>query len=190
MSRGYAGTADPPAALDWVPGGAKASTVLRAAVTSTTLTAPTGQLRIIGLEQGRLAAGVPLNTITFVSGGTAGASLTNCWFCLLGENADGTLAILAKTVNDTSATWAASTARALSFAAAYLPTKEILRPRLGIVVVGTTTPTLIGAAGSSIVNGLSPVQGSVANTGLTDPASLTAVGAQTASAALPYGHIK
>src|SRR4051812_3187548 len=61
-----------------------------------------------------LPGGFVVTSITFVSGTTAGATLTHQWFAL----ANSSLKIVAATSDDTSTAWGASTAKTLSIATA------------------------------------------------------------------------
>ncbi len=166
-----------------MPTGALAATSGRSAANTASITLSSGVLRWTVCELGRIAKGQTVNSITFVSGGTAATSPTNQWFVLLDE----TLTILGKTVDDTTAAWAASSAKTLALSTPYVATRTIT-PRLGIMVAAVTPPTLVGAAVSSAANGIPPVAAAVYGSGYTTPASLASVGTGTTSGSMPYGY--
>lgn len=127
-----------------------------------------------------LRAGAIVGNIRFMSGSTAGATLTHVWYTL----ADLSRNKLAVTADDTAASWAANTSKTLAIASPYV-VPSTGQYYVGVVVVGTTMPTFQGnnsTAGSG--NTPAPIRaGTSSTTGLTTPASapstygaLTAIG--------------
>lgn len=145
----------------------------------------TGRLTLIGAVM--IPAGRTVTNITVVSGSTAVVNPTNQWFTLV-DSAAGN-AILAKTIDNTTTAWGTVTARTLALSATYTPTTDKLA-LIGVGITAGTMPTLSGWTGLSIdVGGFSPVISGLAVTGLTDPASFTAVGAITGAATIGYAWI-
>lgn len=129
-----------------------------------------------------LVAGETIRSFTCVSGTTAGASLTHAWYCLYDIN----LAKLAVTTDDTSASWAINTAKTLSLSAPYSVTSTGLY-YVGIVVVGTTLPTLLGVNTGLGAMSLPPIMNGLSTSGLTTPATAPATAAALSAAiAQPY----
>lgn len=161
----------------WRPSGTIATTIPneRIAALASGSTQSTGRLTVAGGMI--LPPGISVNTLTFWSGGTGGATLTHMWAALL----DQSLNILRKSNDDTSATWAINSPKSFTLASIYTPTEDI-PVFVGLVVVGTTMPTLIQLGISSVETGRTPMLAATANSSLTDPASLTSVSALTALA--------
>lgn len=151
----------------WLPAGALAQNYARFNASNTNVGAlSSGRLSLVGGIA--LAAGVPVNSITFFSGSAAAATPTNQWFALYDAS---TRALLAVTADDGAAAWAASSAKTLALAAPYTPASD-QQVWLGIVVVATTVPNLTGAtAMGAAVSGVTPLLVGTSNTGLTNPAS-------------------
>lgn len=119
-----------------------------------------------------LPAGRTLDSITFVSGSTAGAGLTNTVFFAVNPV---TGAVLAKSADDASTTWPVNTPRTLLMATPYTATQDTpIAPYL--LVTGTTMPTLSGVTTLAAVEGIGtgPSHNVKANTGLTNAASIPA----------------
>ncbi len=132
-----------------------------------------------------LPAGVPITSISFLSGNTALGTPTNYWFCLVDQAGN----VLRKTVDGGSAGWSGNAVKTLNLSSVYMADKE-LPVYLGIVCVGGTMPDLRAANASSPVFQIPPVVCGVANTGLTDPASLGAtVGTISVITANPYCYV-
>jgi len=129
-----------------------------------------------------LDEGETLNTIAFVSGTTAGATLTNQWFTLCNDS----LTSVANTVNDTTTAWAGSTRKALALTASYTTTYRG-RYFVGICVTATTVPSLRGLSATSGGVGFASLN---ADTGLTTPPAVgtTFVGS-FASANIYYAEV-
>jgi hypothetical protein len=151
----------------WRPSGAIAENFLRGlALSSSTLAS--GRLDLAGGMV--LPRGVTVSNITYVSHTTAVGTPTNQWFCLVDTAGN----VLAKTVNDTTAAWSASTAKTLALASPYTPTSDIA-VYCGIVVTATTMPTIIAYGSPSAgVGVVLPKTSCQSTTGLTTPASLGA----------------
>lgn len=142
-----------------------------------------------------LPAGVAISFINFYNGGTAGATLTHTWFCLVDQAGN----LLATTVDDTSASWSANTKKAGQIASTlgggtpgtYTPSVDT--PAWGgICVVGTTMPTPIAvnnAAGAVAVQAESPIISGNSSTGLTTPISTNPAALSTSNAAPMYFNV-
>lgn len=130
-----------------------------------------------------LPKGLVVSNITFVSGGTAGASLTNQWFTLHNSSR----VAVARTADATTAAWAANTAKTLSIAqttagaATSFTTTYTGLHYLGVMVAATTVPNLVGEGSlPAAVANSSPGFGPT-NSGQTTPPTVTG-GAFTAAA--------
>ena len=128
-----------------------------------------------------LEAGTVINSISFYSGATALATGTNQLFGLY----DGARNLLATTVNDGAAAWAANARKILALSAPYTVTSAGLY-YLGIMVAATTVPTLKGQAAptTSNLHGDAPIINGSSTTGLTTtlPNPAAAITVSTASA--------
>jgi hypothetical protein len=127
-----------------------------------------------------LPAGTTINSISFWSATTAGATLTNQLFGLYDSN----LNLLCSSTNDTSTAWAANSRKTLSLTSAFTTTYSGLH-YLGIMVAATTVPTLKGntARTGGQLNAGAPSTGGTSTTGLTTalPATAAAPGTVTTS---------
>lgn len=135
-----------------------------------------------GLTSGRLylqgglviPAGKTISSIGVASGSTAAGVPLNQWFCLVRAS---DLAVLAQTVDDTNAAWAASTLKTLALQAPFTPSVDT-PVYVGVLVVATTTPSLLGYVSAGISNvalsGAGPAAGGNSTNGLTTPGSLGA----------------
>lgn len=111
-----------------------------------------------------LPAGITINSISFWSATTAGASLTNQLFGLY----DSSRNLLATSVNDTSTAWAANSKKTLALSSAFTTTYAGIH-YLAIMVTATTVPTMKGNTArtdGSLAAG-APSMGGTSNTGLT-----------------------
>jgi hypothetical protein len=127
-----------------------------------------------------LPAGITINSISFWSATTAGATLTNQLFGLYDFN----LNLLQQSVNDTSVAWAANSRKTLALASVFTTTYTGLY-YLGIMIAATTVPTLKGntaKTGGQLGAG-APSMGGTSSTGLTTalPATAAAPGTVTTS---------
>lgn len=122
-----------------------------------------------------LQAGDTVTSLTFKSGSTAAASPTNWWFALYDDSA--TPALLAQSADQTSAAWAANTAKTLALSS------PVTIARTGIyyaaVMVKATTPpsllgagTVAGAASGFVAGDLVLAQNSGASLTATAPATI------------------
>ena len=162
-------TASLAAARLWMPTGAIAETMPRMGIRHEAQTIVTGRLHLAaGLI---LPAGVPVNSITFLSGGTALAGGSNQWFSLVDQAGN----VLAKTADDTSTAWAANAPKTLTLSAPYTPVATTA-VYAGIVVVASTMPNLVGVTQASTAAVQAAPKTAVFGTssGLTNPASLGA----------------
>ena len=134
----------------------------------------------LSLQAIYLPAGVTINSISFWSATTAGATLTNQLFGLF----DSSYNLLRSSTNDTSTAWAANSRKTLSLTSAFTTTYSGLY-YLGIMVAATTVPTLKGntaKTGGQLGAG-APTMGGTSTTGLTTalPATAAAPGTVTTS---------
>lgn len=173
----------------WLPGAAIDETIRRADATSATAQSLTsGTLHLTGAIL--LPAGVQVSRVGFVSGSTAGATLTNQWFAIVRQS---DLAVLAVTADDGATAWAANTLKELVLSAP-LQMADDTPVYLGVLVAATTTPTLAGAALSNAViaglGGTAKLTGT-STTGLTAPLAVGAAAAAiTATAGVPYAFVR
>lgn len=149
------------------PAAAIAETIDRASATlSNASVLATGRMQLAAIH---LSAGQVVTSATFYSATTALSAGSNQWFALF----DSAFAKLRVTSDDTSTAWAATTAKTLTFSSTYtVPTTGIYY--LGIVVVASTVPTLVGISSvtnSSAVLLASPILGGRSDSSLTNPAS-------------------
>jgi hypothetical protein len=164
------------------PSGALAESITRAQADADTAALATGTLTFVACY---LQAGIPVNSITAVSGGTAAGTPTNQWFALY----DSGLNKLAVTADDTSTAWAANAAKTLAISGGFTPTYTGVH-YIGVMVKATTVPTLAGMATRAAVTGLSPKTAGSSTGSLTNPASAPSVAAAlTAIAATPYVYV-
>lgn len=129
-----------------------------------------------------LPKGAVVLNIIFVSGNTAGAGLTNQWFALFDRNR----VALARTADATTAAWAANTSKSLAIAqttagsaSSYTATYTGLH-YLGVMVAGTTPPSILGEGRLGANATFAPGLGAT-NSGMTTPPTVTG-GAFTAAA--------
>jgi hypothetical protein len=133
-----------------------------------------GTMRITGGTSSILPAGRTAHSIAVYCGGTALATGTHQWFCIIDQV---TATVLAVTADDTSAAWLAQSEKTLVLASNYTPSVDT-PVWIGVVVVAGTMPTLIGLehttlANASPINNLAPVfGGTTGNTGLNAPVAL------------------
>lgn len=117
--------------------------------------------------------GRAVSSISLFSGSTAADTPLNQWFCLVRMS---DLAVLAKTVDDTTAAWAANSRKTLALAAPLIPAQDELC-YVGACVVATTPPSLMGnSLPSGVLDEAQRVCGP-STAGLTNPASLGAAAA-------------
>lgn len=126
-----------------------------------------------------LQAGDTVTNLTFISGATAAGTPTNYWFALYGPGA--TPALLAQTADQTTAAWAADTAKTLALATAY----KVLVSGVyyaAIMVKATTVPSLVGTLGAKpvITGETNLAQSSGSALVATAPATITAATVQRA----------
>jgi len=130
-----------------------------------------GTLRVIAIF---LPKDVSITSISFMSAATAGSAMTNQWFALLDQNMN----VLGKTVDDGAGTWNSNAIKTLNISGGPFVTTYAGLYYLGIVVVGTTLPTLSGfidtASGPDMMN---PVMAGESTGGLTDPTTLGPIAA-------------
>ncbi|MFC9429242.1 right-handed parallel beta-helix repeat-containing protein [Streptomyces sp. NPDC056987] len=129
-----------------------------------------------------LPKGLTIANLTFVSGNTAAAALTNQWFTLH----NSARVALARTADATNAAWAAATAKTLAIAQTTTGTASTFTTTyaglhyLGVMIAGTTPPSLAGE-GRLIAGGAAAPGLGATNSGQTTPPTVTS-GAFTAVA--------
>lgn len=132
-----------------------------------------------------LPAGVPINSITFVSGTTALVTGVNQWFALF----DANLVQLGITADDAATAWLANTPKTLALTGPVTPSTSALY-YLGIMVRATTVPSLLAGQTGAVIGGLPPILHGSADAGLTNPASCPATAtALTARVGIPYAYV-
>lgn len=111
-----------------------------------------------------LPAGATVTAVNFISGSTAGASLTHRWGALY----DSSRVLLGQSADDTSTSWATFTAQAFTLGTPYAVTTSG-NYYVGLMVAGTTMPTVYGITMSgTVLQGLpSPAISGTSSTGLT-----------------------
>ncbi|MGW1587330.1 right-handed parallel beta-helix repeat-containing protein [Streptomyces sp. NPDC002386] len=142
-----------------------------------------------------LPKGAVVSNLTFVSGGTAAGTPTNWWFSLH----DSSRKALARTADQTTAAWAANTAKTLPIAqttagnaTSYTTTYTGLH-YLGVMVKATTQPNLVGEGSlPDAVASMAPGYGG-ANTGMSTPPTVSGAGFTAAAvggtgAIMAYGY--
>ena len=145
------------------------------------------EVNTAALSTGRLSlqaiyipAGITVNSISFWSATTAGATLTNQLFGLYDIN----LNLLRSSVNDGATAWAANAKKTLALTSSFTTTYSGLY-YLGIMVAATTVPTLKGntAKTGGQLNAAAPSMGGTSSTGLTTtlPSPAAAPGTVTTS---------
>ncbi len=160
----------------WAPTGTIAENFSRVLGLANATGVASGTLRLSGGMV--LPSGVPINNITMSSATTAAGTPTNQWFCLVRAS---DLAVLAKTVDDTTAAWVGSTVKTLALSATYTPTEDT-PVYVGLLVAATTPPSMAGQNSLRGPNDLVPVLIGNSTTGLTNPASLGATAAAITTA--------
>jgi hypothetical protein len=148
----------------------------------------TGRLQLVMVP---VQPGDVINTVNWVSGSTAGATLTHLWSCLVDPVA---LKILAVSGDDTSGAWTADTllsSTARTLVAPYHVPAGVTQLYAGLVVVGTTMPTQEGhqfiQAGTLAAVTAPFRSGPTGTTGLTTPSSVgtTVTAITSASSKVP-----
>jgi hypothetical protein len=162
-----------------LPSGAIAENISRqvAAGNFTAMASQTLFLVAIGLSKG-----VPITSISFVSGSTALSVGVQQIFGLY----DSSRALLRATSDDTSTAWGTNTVKTLNLTSSFTPTYAGLH-YAGILVNAATVPSLRGVVGVTTVLGLAPIlagTSSTLQTSLPDPAA-----AITATANTPYCYV-
>lgn len=152
-----------------------------------------GQMTLYPVQ---LQSGVSVGHLAFVSGTTGASTPTHWWFCLCNSS----LGLLAITADQTTTAWAASTVKSLAIAnisggaSSTFTTTYTGTHYIGIMMTGTTVPTLYGwtpAATAVLTQAAAGVIGGKSSTtGLTTPSGFpTTYGAITNSAFEVYGEV-
>lgn len=126
----------------------------------------TGRISVVRIL---LPKSYSVTNLTFWSMTTALNTGTNQWFGLF----DSARNKLALTADDTNTAWAANTAKTLAITGGPYVTTTAGWYYLGIMVKGTTPPSLAGTSSSGNANfhGAAPLVGGSADSSLTNPAS-------------------
>lgn len=136
-----------------------------------------------------LPKGEVITSVTFVSGTTAGAAMTNQVAALY--NNDGTtLTRVAVSADGTSTAWGANTAKTFTLTTPYttvIASSGNNTHYVGLVVAGTTAPTLTGnTLQNAVVAALGFKRAGTAGSGLTATQASVALSGVTAVATIPY----
>jgi hypothetical protein len=164
------------------PAEAKAQTVERGFNGLNLSALSSGRMTLVAIE---LFEGMVLNGIAFFSGSTAMAAGSNQWFTLT----DSACSRLVSTVDDGATAWAANAKKKLAFASPYTVLTSGLF-YLGITVVATTVPNLMGPGLASSYMAEPPIVTGTGDTGLTNPASWDGVTSTlNATGNMPYAYV-
>lgn len=168
-----------------LPASAIAETMQRGLISSITLAALTSaQLFMVAVP---LVKGQVVNSITWLSGSTAGNTLANQWAALF-SSARVQRAISA---DDTSNAWGANATKTFTMGTPYtIPTSGLYY--LGLLVKATVAvPTLAGVlVPNTTALNIAPIICGNADAGLTNPASCPATaGAITVAATMPFAYV-
>lgn len=142
-----------------------------------------------------LPAGMAITYINFYNGGTAGATLTHTWACLV----DQAGMLLATTVDDTSSSWASVSKKSMQIATTlgggtpgtYTPSVDT-PAWVGICCVGGTMPTpmaINNAGGSVTFMQEAPIFSGNSSTGLTTPISSNPAALTTSNGSPFYANV-
>jgi hypothetical protein len=138
----------------------------------------TGKLTLAKIT---LAGGDLVTNLSFVSGGTAGATMTNWWMALY--RPDGTL--MAQTADQTSGAIAANTLFTLALATAQRIREGGLY-RIGLCVVASTVPTVVGVTVPPPIVGPAEGVGSEETSATYTTTAPSTLPALTARRGMPY----
>lgn len=123
--------------------------------------------------------GETVSTLRLYSGDTGATAPTHQWTVIL----DSTLHPLVYSANKTTEAWNANAEKAFTLTAPWTcPTSDLYY--IGLCVVAGTVPHLRGGFVGGVVDARAPIVAGRSNTGLTDPASLTAALVSGAATAL------
>lgn len=164
--------------------GCLAATFNRQQVSSATQAALTsGTLTMVAIP---LTQGTVVTNISFFTGSTAGATMTNWWFGLFDESRNK----LAISADQTSDAIASNTKHTLAMTTPYTVLTTGLY-YVGIMVAATTVPTLAGIAVTAVTaRNVAPITAGTSSTGLTTPASCPSpAGALTAIGQAVYAEV-
>lgn len=164
-----------------LPTGGLCASIPRFNATSQTLSLTSGRLYCYLTY---VPPGTVITALNFFTGSTGSTLLTHSWAALL----DSSRTVLRKSNDDTSS-WAATTQRTFTLTSTYTASTGGWFYFCICPVATTTVPTFHGgSAGSSNLNGIAPITAGFADTGLTDPASLSGstAAAITATAGLVF----
>lgn len=162
------------------PTAAKFETFARWPAGAQTISVTSGTLKLVAIE---LPAGVPISSITFLSGTTALSGTSHAWAALF----DASRVPLRQSTDDPAATWGTNAEKTFTLSSAFTTTYSGLY-YLGVLIAATTPPTLAGQAGVASTAGIAPVLNGNSSTGLTDTAPNPAA-APTASTNSPYAYV-
>lgn len=165
--------------LALAPTGALAETFPRMGAAGTSQTAAaSGTLHMSAIY---LPENTVVSSISYMSGSTAGVTLTHQWFALY----DSDLALIAQTADDTNTAWGGQAVKTLAFASPVTTTYSGLH-YVGFLVTAATVPTFLGY--TSYTHAVAPITCGTSTTGLTDTAPATAA-ALTAASNTAYAYV-
>jgi hypothetical protein len=172
-----------------LPAAALAETFPRWMGRTDNMTITSGTLYLFAVA---LTAGVPVGHLTFFAGSRSGAGLTNWWFGLY----DRARVQLAVTADQLTAAWASGQSKNLAIARVagraaptFIPTYTGLH-YIGIVVAGTTPPSLVSWSGNSALNGQAPILAGRSSAARRQPPPFPFTGAAiTATAGMAYAEV-
>ncbi len=167
----------------WAPSGAIMQSFDRRESTANQAVLSTGRLQMVGFV---VPAWRKITSITFVSGTTAGATLTNQWAALYSS----ARVLIGTTADGTSGAWAANTAKTFTLSTAYTPAQDE-QLYVALNVTATTVPSLHALdLGNAFIPALVPILNGTSTTGLTNPASAPGTAAAlTTSQFMPYCYV-
>lgn len=171
----------PTARAAWVPSGAIGQSFDRNEPSANQAVLSTGRLQMVAIT---LPAWRKVTTFTFLSGTTAGATLTNQWVALY----DAVTRVLIGTSADkTTEAWAANTPKTFTLSTPYTPTADV-QLYVALNVTATTVPSLIALdLGNTVLPALPPILNGTSSAGQTTPAlATTPAAALTTSQFKPY----
>lgn len=151
---------------------------------SQTIVVASGTLQLTGIF---LVKGMVISNVNFITGSTAGATLTHQWAGIYTP----ARVLAAVSADGTSTAMAANTQLTYALSAAYtVPTSGLYYVGL-LVTNGATQPTFSGTSGANAAgNALVPILAGTSNTGLTTPQTVgTTATAITATADMIYFYL-
>lgn len=166
--------------MAWAPTSAIAQTTSRLLSSTGVSPLSLGRLSLFGGLV--LPRDMAVSNVVLVSNATPATAPTHQWICLIDPSDNS---ILRKSTDLTTTAWAANSQQTFPLTSSYMPNAD--KPVwLGVVVTGGAVPGLNGSNGATALSAVAPMSMATANTGLTDPASFTALGTLTGATAAGY----